>query len=275
MALNDHVLTRRGLVGASLALPFLPWLALAADPSLQSFVDGATRSAANRARDPYRHPLETLSFLGVTDTSTVVEIIPGGGAYWAEILAPYLKEHGRYIAANAPKDTASGELQRENASFLARVAAEPALYDKVVVSEFKGDRFAIAPAGSADFVLTFRNIHNWMAAGETAECFTAFYNALKPGGILGVEEHRGIAGQPQDPRAKSGYVRQDVAVGFAEQAGFKLIASSEINANPKDTKDYPAGVWTLPPSFRLKDKDRATYEAIGESDRFLLKFQKV
>lgn len=275
MALNAPKLTRRGLIGASLALPFMPRLALAADPALQALVNSAARSAANRSRDAYRHPLETLSFLGVSDTSTVVEIIPGGGAYWAEILAPYLKAHGRYIAANGPKDTTSGELQRENASFLARVAAEPALYEKVVVSEFKGDRYAIAPAGSADFVLTFRNVHNWMSAGETADCFQAFYKALKPGGILGVEEHRGNPAQPQDPRAKSGYVRQDVALGFAEQAGFKLVASSEINANPKDTKDYLAGVWTLPPSFRLKDQDRAKYEAIGESDRFLLKFEKV
>jgi predicted methyltransferase len=217
MALNAPTLTRRGLIGASIALPFLPRLALAADAVLQALVDGAARSAANRARDPYRHPLETLSFLGMTDTSTVVEIIPGGGAYWAEILAPYLKAKGRYIAANAPKDTASGEMQRENASFLARVAAEPALYDKAVVTEFKGDRFEIAPAGSADFVLTFRNIHNWMAAGETVDCFQAFHKALKPGGILGVEEHRGNPGQQQDPRAKSGYVRQDVAVGFGDQ----------------------------------------------------------
>jgi len=123
-------------------------------------------------------------------------------------------------------------------------------------------------------VLTFRNIHNWMAAGTTGDAFAAFYKALKPGGILGVEEHRGKPDEPQDPLAKSGYVRQDVAIGFAEAAGFKFVGSSEVNANPKDTKDYPGGVWTLPPTYKLGAQDHAKYEAIGESDRFILKFQK-
>jgi predicted methyltransferase len=247
---------------------------LAGEDRLRALVDGPQRSAANRARDPYRHPYETLAFLGMRADATVVEILPGGSGYWTEILAPYLRDHGRYIAANAPRDTESGEMQHENAAFLAKMQATPQIYDKVEVSEFKADRHAIAPAGSADFVLTFRNVHNWMAAGETDAAFATFFKALKPGGILGVEEHRGRADRPQDPLAKSGYVRQDVAIGFAEKAGFRLAGSSEINANPKDTKDYPAGVWTLPPSYRLKDKDRARYAEIGESDRFLLKFEK-
>ena len=266
-------LTRRGLLAGGAALAALPAFAQAG--GLAELVAHASRSAGNRARDPYRHPLETLTFLGVEPNSAVVEILPGGAGYWTEILAPYLKDHGRYIAANAPKDTESGEMQRENAAFLAKVAADADTYGKVEVTEFKADRYAIAPAGSADFVLTFRNIHNWMASGEVEKSFAAFHKALKPGGALGVEEHRGRADQPQDPLAKSGYVRQDVAIAMAEKAGFRLVASSEINANPRDTKDYPAGVWTLPPTYRLKDQDRATYAAIGESDRFLLKFVKV
>jgi predicted methyltransferase len=255
--------------GAALAVP-----ACAGEDRLRALVDGPQRAASNRARDPYRHPYETLAFLGMREDATVVEILPGGSGYWTEILAPYLRDHGLYIAANAPKDTDSGEMQRENAAFLAKMQAAPQLYDKVQVSEFKADRHVIAPAGTADFVLTFRNVHNWMAAGETDAAFATFFKALKPGGILGIEEHRASADQPQDPLAKSGYVRQDVTIGFAQKAGFRLAASSEINANPKDTKDYPAGVWTLPPAYRLKDQDRARYTEIGESDRFLLKFEK-
>jgi predicted methyltransferase len=277
MAASFHptlpVLTRRGLLAGAAALAAAPtW---AQSGGLAELVAHARRGAGNRARDPYRHPLETLTFLGVAPDSVVVEILPGGAGYWTEILAPYLRDHGRYIAANAPRDTTSEEMQRENAAFLAKVAADPAAYGKVEVAEFKADHYPIAPAGSADFVLTFRNIHNWMASGEVEQSFAAFHKALKPGGVLGVEEHRGRADQPQDPLAKSGYVRQDVAVAMAEKAGFRLLASSETNANPRDTKDYPAGVWTLPPTYRLKDQDRDKYAAIGESDRFLLKFAKV
>src|SRR5579883_1879953 len=233
---------------------------------LRALVDGPQRSAKNVARDPYRHPFEVLIFFGVGDAATVVEIDPGGAGYWTEILAPYLKERGRYVSAIGPKDSPLEEVQRGNAAFRATIAADPTNYAKVEISEF-------AP-GSADFVLTFRNIHNWMADGTAEAAFRAFYDALKPGGVLGVEEHRGRTDQPQDPKAKSGYVRQDDAIRLAEAAGFKLAGESEINANPKDTKDYPAGVWTLPPTFRLKDQDREKYEAIGESDRFVLKFVK-
>ncbi|MDQ0468808.1 class I SAM-dependent methyltransferase [Labrys wisconsinensis] len=259
------------LVAVAAALP-----ATAQEPAdqLQRLVAGPQRSEKNRVRDPYRHPLEVLTFFGVRPDSDVVEILPGAGGYWTEILAPYLREHGRYTAANGEAASPSAEVQKDNAGFKAKIAADPADYGKVAVSEFAADRHDIAPPGSADFVLTFRNIHNWMAAGETQGAFGAFYKALKPGGILGVEEHRGKPGEPQDPLAKSGYVRQDVAIGFAEAAGFRFVGSSEVNANPKDTKDYPAGVWALPPTFRLGDQDRAKYAAIGESDRFILKFVK-
>jgi predicted methyltransferase len=235
------------------------------DPALAAMIDGPQRSTANKARDRYRHPLEVLTFFGVKADSNVIEIVPGKAGYWAEILAPYLKDRGHY--------TASGDPERDIAPLKERIASSE-LYGKTVITEFTGGDQEIAPPGSADFVLTFRNIHNWMRAGTADSAFHAFYNALKPGGILGVEEHRGRPDQPQDPQAKSGYVRQDYAIALAEKAGFKLAESSEVNANPKDTKDYPEGVWTLPPAYRLKDQDREKYSAIGESDRFVLKFAK-
>lgn len=244
------------------------------DPALKALVAGRQRSSVNSVRDRYRHPGELLTFFGVKPDSVVVEILPGAGGYWTEILAPYLKEKGRYIAANGEKTSTSAEVQKDNALLASKLAADPTDYDKVTVTEFSGDKYAIAPAGSADFVLTFRNIHNWMAAGTTGQAYATFYQALKPGGILGVEEHRANPDQPQDPLAKSGYVRQDVAINFAKAAGFRFLGSSDVNANPKDTKDYPAGVWTLPPTYKLGAQDHAKYEAIGESDRFVLKFQK-
>jgi predicted methyltransferase len=263
------------LVSISISL-FHPVLAFAdgTDPVLQTLINGSQRSTPNSVRDKYRHPGEVLTFFGVKPDSVVVEILPGAGGYWTEILAPYLKEKGRYIAANGEKASTSAEVQKDNAALAAKLAADPADYSKVEVTEFAGDKHAIAPEGSANFVLTFRNIHNWMAAGTTSNAFNTFYKALKPGGFLGVEEHRGKPDEPQDPLAKSGYVRQDVAIGFAEAAGFKFIGSSEVNANPKDTKDYPAGVWVLPPTYKLGEEDHTKYEAIGESDRFILKFQK-
>jgi predicted methyltransferase len=170
--------------------------------------------------------------------------------------------------------TKAKEAVQNRDSFAKKMAADPALYGKIVVTEFAGDRYDIALPGSVEMVLTFRNVHNWMADGSADASFREFYKALKPGGLLGIEEHRGNPNEPQDPLAKSGYVREDSAIALAEKAGFKLVAKSEVNANPKDTKDYGAGVWTLPPSYRLKDQDHAKYEAIGESDRFTMKFVK-
>ncbi len=242
--------------------------------SLQGLAAGAQRSPANRVRDPYRHPVEVLTFFGVPDNAAVIEILPGASGYWTEILAPYLKDHGHFIAAIDDRDSPTPEARRENEGFAAKIAGDAADYGKVETAEFHPGVKELAPAGSADFVLTFRNIHNWMAAGTADKAFATFFRALKPGGILGVEEHRGRADQPQDPAAKSGYVRQDYAVALAEAAGFKLVGASEVNANPKDTKDYPVGVWALPPTYRLKDQDREKYQAIGESDRFVLKFVK-
>jgi len=236
------------------------------DPALVALAEGPQRSDVNKARDRYRHPIEVLTFFGLRPDANVVEIIPGKAGYWVEILAPYLKDHGHY--------TASGDEEHDLAPLKARIAANPEFYGKTVMTEFHGSDEEIAPPGSADFVLTFRNIHDWMRDGTAEAAFRSFYKALKLGGMLGLEDHRGRTDLPQDPKAKSGYIRQDYVVALAEGAGFKLIGSSEINANPKDTKDYPEGVWTLPPTFRLKDQDKEKYAAIGESDRFVLKFQK-
>ena len=240
---------------------------------LQALVDGPQRSPANRARDPFRHPDDDLTFFGMAPTDTVVEILPGGAGYWTEILAPYLRDRGRYIAANPPLSDTSDEAVKGNAAFAAKLAGDAADLGRTETVAFtvSGD---IVPPGTADAVLTFRNVHNWMADGSAQAVFGAFYRALKPGGVLGIEEHRGRTDQPQDPLAKSGYVRQDAVIAMAEQAGFRLSGTSEANANARDTKDYPAGVWTLPPTYRLKDVDRAKYAAIGESDRMLLRFTK-
>jgi predicted methyltransferase len=270
-------LIRAIAVAATLGLAFLSPSARADDGSdvkLQQLVAGPQRTASMAARDIFRHPYEVLHFFGVKDDMVVVEIWPGGAGFWTEILAPYLHDHGQYYAALDEAANASQEALKSNAAFAAKMAANPAIYDRVKTTEFAADRHDIAPPGSADMVVTFRNVHNWMASHEDAAAFATFFKALKPGGILGLEEHRGLTSIPQDPEAKSGYVRQDYAIALAEKAGFKFVGSSEVNANPKDTKDYASGVWTLPPVFRLGQVDRAKYEAIGESDRMVLKFVK-
>ena len=278
MARSTFATWRRLLVGAMAVLAGLaqPYRALAQQAditTLQGLVDASQRSPSNRARDPFRHPVDDLGFLGIAPTDTVVEILPGGAGYWTEILAPYLRDRGHYIAANPPATDTSDEAVKGNAAFAAKIAADPAELGKTETVAFTTSR-DIVPPGTADAVLTFRNVHNWMADGTAAAVFSTFYRALKHGGTLGIEEHRGRADEPQDPLAKSGYVRQDVVIAMAEQAGFRLSGTSEVNANAKDTKAYAAGVWTLPPTYRLKDVDRARYAAIGESDRMLLRFTK-
>jgi predicted methyltransferase len=269
--------TRRGLLPLTLIAVVLAVggaKARAVDPALQAAIDSPQRAQKNSARDKFRHPSEALSFFGVKPDSVVVEILPGASGYWTEILAPYLKDKGQYIAANGETSSTSEEVQKDNAGFQTKFVAAPELYGKIEVTEFAADKHAIAAPGSADFVLTFRNLHNWMANGTTAASLKAFYDALKPGGVLGIVDHRGADTQPQDPLAKSGYVRQDAAIQLIEAAGFKFVGASEANANPKDAKDYSVGVWALPPTYRLKDVDHDKYAAIGESDRFTLKFVK-
>lgn len=240
---------------------------------LDQAIAGTHRTDAERARDVYRHPRDTLLFLGLRANQTVVEILPIGGWY-TKIIAPVLRDHGHYIAAMPPvtPDNANSEGSRQ--AYMAILAATPALLDKVQVVDFDPGKKSMVPDGSADLVLTFRNIHNWMAGDRAEAAFRDMYRALKPGGILGVVEHRGKEAVPQDPRARSGYVNQSYAIKLIEAAGFRLVASSEVNANPRDTKDYAGGVWTLPPVLSQGDKDRAKYVAIGESDRFTLKFVK-
>jgi len=239
---------------------------------LDQAIAGAHRSEANRARDQYRHPKETLTFFGIKPNMTVVEISPGGGWY-TEILGPYLANGGTLYAA-AGNPAASEQAAKSVADLKAKLAATPAT-SKVQVTSFGRDHYdSLAPAGSADAVLTFRNVHNWYSAGFAPQAFQAFYKALKPGGVLGVVEHRLPENRPDEAMKTSGYMKKSEIVKLAEAAGFKLAGESEVNANPKDTADYPDGVWTLPPNYRLGDKDRAKYAAIGESDRMTLKFVK-
>jgi predicted methyltransferase len=246
------------------------------DTALAQAIASPQRSPEFSARDLARKPYEVLTFFGVRPDATVVEISPGRKGYWTEILAPYLHDRGRYLAAQYPLDAPDGRSYwpSYHRDFQASLAADPARYGKVVVTSFGKGYYDVAPPGSADFVLTFRNTHNWMEDGYAEAAFAAFFRALKPGGVLGVEGHRGRADQPQDPRAATGYIREDYAIAMARAAGFEFVAASEVLANPRDTKDYPAGVWTLPPTLRLGEVDRAKYMAIGESDKFLLKFRK-
>jgi predicted methyltransferase len=258
------------------------WLALAdcatapsgpaqVNPALAAVVASPMRAPEAVARDPARHPLEELTFFGLKPNQTVVELWPGGG-YWTEILAPYLAAHGHlYVALPPPGDAGESD---SVARWRARFTAQPERYGTITPTTLGPGQFDIAPAGSADLVLTFRNLHNWMDGGYAPQALAACFRALKPGGIFGMEEHRGRMDTPQDPKAKSGYVRQDYALELATQAGFELVASSEILANPRDTKDWVGGVWTLPPTLSQGAQDRERYLAVGEADNFVLKFRK-
>jgi predicted methyltransferase len=235
---------------------------------------GAHRSAGNRARDTYRHPLDTLLFFGIKPEMTVVEVWPGADGWYTEVLAPLLAERGKLYAAQVPAAPGNEFVTASLKAFSDKLAARPDLYAKVEVTTLGPGAEPIAPPGSADLIVTFRNLHNWMNLGYANEAFAAMFKALKPGGILGVVDHRGDSKKPQDPRAANGYVNEEYAIELIKSAGFELVARSEINANAKDTKDYEQGVWTLPPSYRLGNRERAKYEAIGESDRFTLRFRK-
>lgn len=243
-----------------------------ASTQLEQAVAGEHRSATNKARDQFRHPLETLEFFGFESTMTVVEIAPGGGWY-TEILAPALKGSGTLYGAHYP-DTGEDNYYSKSRRKLEEKLAGNAVFSEVKLTNFTPKVASeLAPAGSADLVLTFRNLHNWGEVG-VKQIFIDSYKALKPGGVLGVVEHRMPATQSWAENNKSGYFPQQMAVDFALAAGFELSATSEINANPKDTADHPKGVWTLPPGYRLGEKDKAKYSAIGESDRMTLKFIK-
>jgi predicted methyltransferase len=243
----------------------------APDPALIAAVSDPARTATFVVRDKARHPAEELAFFGITPKMTVIELWPGGG-YWTEILGPYLAKGGTYYAAlNAPGDKEEDAgVQR----WRARVAAQKDRLGTIHETMIGAGHFDIAPPGSADLIVTFRNLHNVMEDGTADQALAALFKALKPGGILGIEEHRGRNDKPQDPKTKDGYVREDYTVALVKKAGFVLVGSSEVNANPKDTKDWVDGVWTLPPTLSQKDKDREKYIAVGEADNFVLKFQK-
>ncbi|MDC7677368.1 class I SAM-dependent methyltransferase [Asticcacaulis machinosus] len=265
--------------------------------TLEWAVAGGWRNPLNKARDPFRHPLETLKFFGVKPGDTIIDVWPGAG-YMTEILAPYLaRGKGKYIAAlfenSTPAEEASEVAETDAATSSQAVVSlgeqytqhfgdNKKLFGEIGITEFGPNSTALAPAGTADVVLFFLNIHDWMAAGIAEKAFADAFAALKSGGVLAVEQHRADIGNVQDPAATSGYVQEPFVKQLASEAGFTFVEASEINANPKDSKDHPFGVWTLPPQ-RLTAKrgepsnpdfDGALYESIGESDRMTLKFRK-
>lgn len=240
---------------------------------LQDVVNGPQRTPEQKARDKYRHPVETLAFFGIQPNMTVVELWPLGGWY-TSILAPYVKGTGTfYAAAMDPASTAPGDV-KYNGELKKMLDARPDSYSEVKWSVLAPGKLEYAPDGSADLVVTFRNIHNWVWQGMEKDVFAAAFRALKPGGVLGVEEHRHNDASYEPKQRGQAYVGEDYAIKLIESVGFKLAGKSDINRNPKDTKDYPKGVWTLPPNYAEGEKDKAKYAAIGESDRFTLKFVK-
>ncbi|CAN5240410.1 class I SAM-dependent methyltransferase [soil metagenome] len=264
-----------------------PGGATAVDPNhpdaLAAAVAGPWRTATDKRRDVWRHPAETLAFFDVKPGATVVELWPGSGWY-TQILAPFLaatggKLYAAQLQTPSADDPASAQVVDD---FRTRFTAKPALYGKPEITTFGPTSGPLCPQGTADAVLFLRNFHNWMGAGLAEKVLKDALAALKPGGVLGVEEHRASDGGAQDPLAATGYVQQRYLVQLAQEAGFKLEAASEINANPKDDHDHPFGVWTLPPTRRSSPRgqvpnpkfDQRPYDAIGESDRMTLRFRK-
>jgi predicted methyltransferase len=242
--------------------------------SLQALVDGHHRSDDYKVRNDSRHPVKTLEFFGLAPDMTVIEILPAGGWY-TEIVAPFVRDHGKFYAAHFSPNATASYMPPNLRGFEDKMAASPALYGKVTTRHLNPPHeVVIAPAESADMALTFRNVHNWIMADQEHEYFETFFAALKPGGILGVVEHRALPDATMETMRTTGYVTEAYVKELAAAAGFEFVGSSQINANPKDMTDYPQGVWTLPPNYRLGDTDRAKYEAVGESDRMTLKFMK-
>jgi len=282
MAYPDISLSRRAVLLGAAALSGCRRGPKAPPPpkTLEAAVAGPWRAAADRARDPFRHPAQSLAFWDLKPGQTVVEFWPGAGWY-SDIVAPFLAATGgRFYAADLEAADPQGRAMVE--AYRRRLTDNPGLYGKVQFTAFGPASGPVAPAGSADLVLFLRNLHNWMAAGLAEKAFRDAFAALKPGGVLGVEEHRADPAATPDPTASSGYVPQAYVIQLAQEAGFVLGAASEINANPKDRHDHPFGVWTLPPVRRSSARgqpddpkfDHAKYDAIGESDRMTLKFVK-
>lgn len=241
---------------------------------LDAAIDGAHRSDAHKARDVHRHPKETLQFFGLQPTMTVIEMLPGGEAWYTEVLAPVLRDEGKLVTVTPPGDHPREYYRKSFADFNAKLDAQPAVYDRVERRTMGDPPISLGPAGSADMVVTFRSTHNWIRGGQFEAVYKAILDVLKPGGILGIEQHRGRDDWDPAAKAESGYVPEAWLISTLQGLGYRFEGKSEVNANPKDTKDYPEGVWTLPPSLALGDRDRQKYLAIGESDRMTLKFSK-
>jgi len=261
-------------VGQAVAAPTAPDVAMA--PAWQSAIDGSWRSITNRARDLWRHPGQTLAFFGVRPDQTIIEITPGGGWY-ADILAPALRERGQYVAAvvdpaTLPAGGGRDYQQRMRDHLAQKFAQAPAQFDRARVVAYDPAAPVFGEPASADAVLTFRNVHNWRMAGQAEGMFRGFFAVLKPGGTLGLVEHRAAGDVADDDR--SGYVGEKQVIAMAEAAGFKLVTASEVNANPRDPKNHPQGVWMLPPTNNHDASEAARYQAIGESDRMTLRFVK-
>ena len=253
-------------------------LAAATAAALDSAVNGDHRSAANKARDKFRRPKETLAFFGFRSDMTVVEIWPGGGWY-TEILAPALKEKGKLYAAQYGVNPRYSYQRRYFGSFLTKAGESPDVYRDVIITAMNFPyELEIAPRGSADLVVTFRNAHNWVGQGypdiAASLAFSAMFDALKPGGVLGIVDHRWPDDEDEDPHSENGYISEQRLIAFATDAGFEFAGRSDHNRNPKDTHDHPEGVWTLPPSLALDEQDQEKYLGIGESDRLTIKFVK-
>ena len=251
-----------------------PGLLRAADDGLSGLLAGDWRPPQEVERDRYRHPLETLHFFGLFPEAKVVELWPGRGWYTA-LLAPYLRDHGQLTVASFGDEAEPPFRARLHREYLQRLAARPEIYGKVrVVILNPPQEVDLGYRGEADFVLTFRNLHNWIMDGTLDEVFAAAFRALRPGGVFGVVEHRAPEGGDIRTWVRRGYVPEAYVIEQAQAAGFELQERSELNANPVDSKDHPEGVWTLPPTLKLGDKDRERYQAIGESDRMTLRFVK-
>lgn len=259
------------LLGLLLSLMILPAQAAL---DWETALGGDQRSEANRARDEARHPRETLEFFGLREGMTVVELSPGGGWY-TEILAPLVTESGTLYAAHFGLNAPSAYFRNALGGYLQKLAGNQELYGKVVVTQLQPPLHTeVAPPGSADLVVAFRNIHSWMRNGVLDDVMAAAFQALKPGGTLGIVQHRGVGELNEEQMASTGYVTEAHMIAAAEAAGFTLSARSEINANPRDTRDHPQGVWSLPPALVGGDEGREHFLAIGETDRMTLRFSK-
>ena len=242
---------------------------------LTALANGDHRSDAYKARNQYRNPAKTLDWFGIRNDLTVVEISPGAGGWYSEILAPYLRDNGKFYVGSYDSESEIEYYRKSYKKYADKLASAPEIYGNVNMFEFAPpNKPDLQPEGQADMVLTFRNVHNWLNNDTADQVFAAIYKVLKPGGILGLVTNRGEEHMAGKEWSKQGYVPEAEVIRLAEQAGLQFVDKTEINANPKDTKDHPKGVWTLPPAYRLGDEDREKYAAIGESDRMTMKFMK-